>query len=128
MCILGTAPLEISIPVIDSVLYISHMLFWLCQVAVSEAGELKEELKTLKAEYQACQSRYEEERARLENGVTTLGEKLASLEKISQTEREEKVKLEKELRKVHLYSTTDVYILILLITEGSKNVFLHLCL
>lgn len=104
------------------------MLFWLCQVAVSEAGELKEELKTLKAEYQACQSRYEEERARLENGVTTLGEKLASLEKISQTEREEKVKLEKELRKVHLYSTTDVYILILLITEGSKNVFLHLCL
>lgn len=67
---------------------------------MSEAGELKEELKTLKAEYQACQSRYEEERARLENDVTTLGEKLASLEKMSQAEREDKAKLEKELRKV----------------------------
>uniref|UniRef100_A0A3P9AC75 BICD cargo adaptor 2 n=1 Tax=Esox lucius TaxID=8010 RepID=A0A3P9AC75_ESOLU len=70
------------------------------KVAVSEAGELKEELKTLKAEYQACQSRYEEERGRLETDVTALGEKLASLEKISRAEREEKVKLEKELRKV----------------------------
>lgn len=70
------------------------------KVAVSEAGELKEELKTLKAEYQTCQSRYEEERTRLENDVTTLGEKLAALEKISNAEREEKTKLEKELRKL----------------------------
>ncbi|XP_054634878.1 protein bicaudal D homolog 2-like [Dunckerocampus dactyliophorus] len=70
------------------------------KVAVSEAGELKEELKTLKAEYQACQSRYEEERTRLENDVTALGEKLASLEKTSGLEKEEKVKLEKELRKL----------------------------
>lgn len=67
---------------------------------MSEAGELKEELKTLKAEYQTCQSRYEEERTRLENDVTTLGEKLATLEKTSQIEREDKAKLEKELRKV----------------------------
>lgn len=72
----------------------------LCQVAVSEAGELKEELKTVKAEYQACQSRYEEERARLENDVTALGGKLAALEKMCQTESVEKAKLEKELRKV----------------------------
>ncbi|KAK7878647.1 hypothetical protein WMY93_030483 [Mugilogobius chulae] len=70
------------------------------KVAVSEAGELKEELKTLKAEYQTCQSRYEEERTRLENDVTTLGEKLATLEKISTAERDEKTRLEKELRKV----------------------------
>ncbi|KAM3871579.1 protein bicaudal D homolog 2 [Diretmus argenteus] len=70
------------------------------KVAVSEAGELKEELKTLKTEYQACQSRYEEERNRLENDVTTLGEKLAALEKSSHTERVEKARLEKELRKV----------------------------
>lgn len=74
------------------------MLFF--QVAVSEAGELKEELKTLKTEYQTCQSRYEEERARLEHEVTTLGDKLATLEKTSHVEREEKAKLEKELRKV----------------------------
>ncbi|XP_070766080.1 protein bicaudal D homolog 2 isoform X2 [Enoplosus armatus] len=70
------------------------------KVAVSEAGELKEELKTLKTEYQACQSRYEDERNRLENDVTTLGEKLATLEKTSHSEREEKAKLQKELRKL----------------------------
>uniref|UniRef100_UPI003AAD0512 protein bicaudal D homolog 2-like isoform X6 n=1 Tax=Centroberyx gerrardi TaxID=166262 RepID=UPI003AAD0512 len=70
------------------------------KVAVSEAGELKEELKTLKAEYQACQSRYDDERTRLENDVTTLGGKLAVLEKTSHAEREEKARLEKELRKV----------------------------
>lgn len=67
---------------------------------MSEAGELKEELKTLKAEYQTCQSRYEDDRARLESDVTTLGEKLASLEKTSYVDREEKQKLETELRKV----------------------------
>uniref|UniRef100_A0A3Q2XMF1 BICD cargo adaptor 2 n=1 Tax=Hippocampus comes TaxID=109280 RepID=A0A3Q2XMF1_HIPCM len=70
------------------------------KVAVSEAGELKEELKTLKAEYQACQSRYDEERTRLENDVTTLGEKLSTLEKTRGFEKDEKAKLEKELRKV----------------------------
>lgn len=69
-------------------------------MAVSEAGELKEELKTLKAEYQACQSRYEDERTHLESDVTTLGGKLAALEKMCQTESVEKAKLEKELRKV----------------------------
>lgn len=71
---------------------------------MSEAGELKEELKTLKTEYQACQSSYDEERTRLENDVTTLGVKLATLEKTSQSEREEKAKLEKELRKVRCCS------------------------
>lgn len=57
----------------------------------------------LKAEYQANQSRYEDERVRLENDVTTLGEKLATLEKTSRMERDEKSKLEKELRKVSGY-------------------------
>ncbi|CAB1336170.1 unnamed protein product [Coregonus sp. 'balchen'] len=60
----------------------------------------EEELKTLKAEYQSCQSHYEEDRGRLETHVTALGEKLASLEKTSHVEREEKARLEKELRKV----------------------------
>ncbi|XP_069382326.1 protein bicaudal D homolog 2-like isoform X2 [Paralichthys olivaceus] len=70
------------------------------KVAVSEAAELKEELKTLKAEYQTCQSRYDEERNRLENDVTTLGEKLGTLERTSQAEKDAKTKLEKELRKL----------------------------
>ena len=75
-------------------------------MAVSEAGELKEELKTLKAEYQSCQSRFEEERVRLEGDVTTLGGKLASLEKTSHVDREDKARLEKELRKVRNSAVT----------------------
>ncbi|XP_077575104.1 protein bicaudal D homolog 2 isoform X2 [Stigmatopora nigra] len=70
------------------------------KVAVSEAGELKEELKTLKAEYQACQSRSEEERTRLENDVTRLSEKLTTLEKTRGLEKDEKDKMEKELQKL----------------------------
>ncbi|XP_068453063.1 protein bicaudal D homolog 2-like isoform X1 [Clinocottus analis] len=70
------------------------------KVAVSEAGELKEELTTLKTEYQACQSRYEEVRTRLETDVTALEGKLATLEKTSHTDKAEKAKLEKEVRKL----------------------------
>ncbi|CAB1354129.1 unnamed protein product [Coregonus sp. 'balchen'] len=69
-------------------------------VAVSEAGELRQELKTLKAEYQSCRSQYEEERVRLESDVAGLSEKLAFLEKSSRAEHEEVARLEKELRRV----------------------------
>ncbi|XP_071239452.1 protein bicaudal D homolog 2-like [Salvelinus alpinus] len=69
-------------------------------IAVSEAGELRQELKTLKAEYQSCRSQYEEERVRLESDVAGLSEKLASLEKSSREEHEEVTRLEKDLRRV----------------------------
>ncbi|XP_010862181.1 protein bicaudal D homolog 2 [Esox lucius] len=69
-------------------------------VAVSEAGELRQELKTLTAEYQSCRSQYEEARARLESDVASLSEKLASLEKSGAAERQEMARLEKELRRV----------------------------
>lgn len=67
-------------------------------VAVSEAGELRQELKTLKAQYNECRTRYEEERARLESDVQELRSKLTSLEKISQVDKAEMARLEKELR------------------------------
>ncbi|KAM4612512.1 protein bicaudal D homolog 2 [Polymixia lowei] len=69
-------------------------------VAVSEAGELRQELKTLRTEYQECRTQYEEERARLENDVQELSARLASLEKSSLAERGEVARLEKELRLV----------------------------
>nr|XP_029538229.1 protein bicaudal D homolog 2-like isoform X2 [Oncorhynchus nerka] len=69
-------------------------------IAVSEAGELRQELKTLKAEYQSCRSQYEEEQVRLESDVAGLSEKLASLEKSSREEHEEVARLVKELRRV----------------------------
>ncbi|XP_072538305.1 protein bicaudal D homolog 2 isoform X3 [Salminus brasiliensis] len=68
------------------------------KVAVSEAGHLKEELKTLKTEYSACQSQYEEDRSRLESQVANLRSQLSTLECSSRTEREQLARVEKELR------------------------------
>ncbi|KAG7472258.1 hypothetical protein MATL_G00106930 [Megalops atlanticus] len=70
------------------------------KVAVSEIGDLKEELKTLKAKYEDCQSKYDEEKGRLEGDVAALTEKLSSLEKTNRTDRDQVVRLEKELKKV----------------------------
>ncbi|KAJ8370858.1 hypothetical protein SKAU_G00108860 [Synaphobranchus kaupii] len=70
------------------------------KVAVSEIGDLKEELKGLKAKYQDCQSKYVEDKGRLESDVTVLSEKLSSLEKTNRTDRDQVVRLEKELKKV----------------------------
>ncbi|KAK6480763.1 protein bicaudal D-like protein 2-like isoform X1 [Huso huso] len=70
------------------------------KVAVAEIGDLKEELKTLKAKYEDCQSKYEEEKSRLEIEVQALTEKFTSLEKTNRTDRDQVVRLEKELKKV----------------------------
>uniref|UniRef100_A0A8C6UCZ3 Bicaudal D homolog 2 (Drosophila) n=1 Tax=Neogobius melanostomus TaxID=47308 RepID=A0A8C6UCZ3_9GOBI len=67
-------------------------------VAMSEAGELRQELKTVKAEYEQCRTQYEEERARLEGTVQELRADLSSLEKISQADKALVTRLEKELR------------------------------
>uniref|UniRef100_A0A3B3BF91 Bicaudal D homolog 2 (Drosophila) n=1 Tax=Oryzias melastigma TaxID=30732 RepID=A0A3B3BF91_ORYME len=67
-------------------------------VAVSEAGELRQELKMLRTQYQECRTRYEDERARLDSEVQDLRSKLMSLEKISQADKLEVSRLEKELR------------------------------
>lgn len=68
------------------------------KVAVSEASQLKEELKTLKAEHSACQSQYKEEQAQLESQVSSLSAQLSSLERSSRVEREHLERVEKELR------------------------------
>ncbi|XP_058640487.1 protein bicaudal D homolog 2 isoform X1 [Onychostoma macrolepis] len=68
------------------------------KVAVSEASQLKEELKTLKAEHSACQSEYKEERAQLESQVASLGTQVTSLERSGRADREQLARLEKELR------------------------------
>ncbi|RXN15381.1 bicaudal D -like protein [Labeo rohita] len=68
------------------------------EVAVSEASQLKEELKTLKAEHSACQSQYKEERAQLESQVASLSAQVTSIERSSRADREQLARLEKELR------------------------------
>uniref|UniRef100_A0A8C2GKD5 BICD cargo adaptor 2 n=1 Tax=Cyprinus carpio TaxID=7962 RepID=A0A8C2GKD5_CYPCA len=68
------------------------------KVAVSEASQLKEELKTLQAEHSACQSQYKEERAQLESRVASLGVQVTSLERSSRADCEQLARLEKELR------------------------------
>ncbi|XP_061583153.1 protein bicaudal D homolog 2-like [Cololabis saira] len=67
-------------------------------VALSEAGELRQELKIVRAQYEECRTQYEDERARLDSDVQDLRSKLLSLEKISQADKFEMCRLEKELR------------------------------
>ncbi|XP_051950149.1 protein bicaudal D homolog 2-like isoform X1 [Xyrauchen texanus] len=68
------------------------------KVAVSEASQLKEELKTIKAEHSACQSQYKEERVQLVSQVASLNAQVTSLEHSSRADHEQLARLEKELR------------------------------
>ncbi|XP_032996775.1 protein bicaudal D homolog 2 isoform X1 [Lacerta agilis] len=70
------------------------------KVAVAEISDLKDELKGLKAKYEECESKYEEEKSRYETESQALTEKITSLEKSSRQDREQVVRLEKELKKV----------------------------
>ncbi|XP_034962214.1 protein bicaudal D homolog 2 isoform X3 [Zootoca vivipara] len=70
------------------------------KVAVAEMSDLKDELKGLKAKYEECESKYEEEKSRYETDSQALTEKITSLEKSSRQDREQVVRLEKELKKV----------------------------
>ncbi|XP_063071395.1 protein bicaudal D homolog 2 isoform X2 [Engraulis encrasicolus] len=68
------------------------------EVAVSEAGELRAELKTLKEEQQEQTTQTQQERSRLEAQVRDLSSQLASLESVSREDRDRATRLEKELR------------------------------
>uniref|UniRef100_A0A1A8QGI0 Bicaudal D homolog 2 n=1 Tax=Nothobranchius rachovii TaxID=451742 RepID=A0A1A8QGI0_9TELE len=103
-------------------------------VAVSEAGELRQELKTLRAQYEECRTRYEEERARLESDVHDLRSKLFSLEKISQADKAEVCRLEKELRQVSESAVESLGSLnvaqdeLVAFSEELANLYNHVCM
>ena len=103
-------------------------------VAVSEAGELRQELKTLRAQYEECRTQYEEERARLESDVLDLRSKLFSLEKISQADKAEVCRLEKELRLVSeaagesLGSLNVAQDELVAFSEELANLYNHVCM
>ncbi|KAM9361792.1 protein bicaudal D homolog 2-like [Symphorus nematophorus] len=103
-------------------------------VAVSEAGELRQELKTLRAKYEECQTQYEDERARLESDVQELRSSLASLEKISQADKAEVARLEKELRLVSAAAGESLGSLdvaqdeLIAFSEELANLYNHVCM
>ncbi|XP_029947343.1 protein bicaudal D homolog 2-like [Salarias fasciatus] len=103
-------------------------------VAVSEAGELRTELKTLRAQYEECRTQYEDERARLESDVQDLRSKLSSLEKISQADKAEVARLEKELRLVSeaagesLGSLNVAQDELIAFSEELANLYNHVCM
>ncbi|KAM3878439.1 protein bicaudal D homolog 2-like [Diretmus argenteus] len=103
-------------------------------VAVSEAGELRQELKTLRGKYQECRTQYEEERARLESDVQELSARLASLEKSSRADKEEVARLEKELRLVSeaagesLGSLNVAQDELVTFSEELANLYNHVCM
>uniref|UniRef100_A0A1A7WV75 Bicaudal D homolog 2 n=1 Tax=Iconisemion striatum TaxID=60296 RepID=A0A1A7WV75_9TELE len=103
-------------------------------VAVSEAGELRQELKTLRIQYEECRTRYEEERVRLESDVHDLRSKLFSLEKISQADKAEVCRLEKELRQVSEAAVESLGSLnvaqdeLVAFSEELANLYNHVCM
>lgn len=103
-------------------------------VAVSEAGELRQELKTLRSQYDECRTQYEDERARLDSEVQELRSKLASLEKISQVDKAEMARLEKELRLVSeaagesLGSLNVAQDELISFSEELANLYNHVCM
>lgn len=103
-------------------------------VAMSEAGELRQELKTLKAKYEKCRNQYEEERARLQNDVQQLSAKLQTVEKISQLDKAQMARLEKELRLVSeaagesLGSLNVAQDELISFSEELANLYNHVCM
>ncbi|XP_070758064.1 protein bicaudal D homolog 2 [Enoplosus armatus] len=103
-------------------------------VAVSEAGELRQELKSVKAKYEECRTQYEDERARLESEVQELRSRLASLEKISQADKADVARLEKELRLVSeaagesLGSLNVAQDELIAFSEELANLYNHVCM
>ncbi|XP_026203652.1 protein bicaudal D homolog 2 [Anabas testudineus] len=103
-------------------------------VAVSEAGELRQELKTLRAQYEQCKTQYEEERAQLESDVQDMRSRLASLERISQADKAEVARLEKELRLVSdaagesLGSLNVAQDELIAFSEELANLYNHVCM
>ncbi|KAK7916631.1 hypothetical protein WMY93_012392 [Mugilogobius chulae] len=103
-------------------------------VAMSEAGELRQELKSIKAEYDQCRGQYEVERAQLERTVQELRASLASLEKISQADKALVTRLEKELRVVteaageSLGSLNIAQDELIAFSEELANLYNHVCM
>lgn len=70
------------------------------KLAVSEINDLKEELKTVKSKYEECDLKYEEDKNRFESETQSMAEKISYLEKTTRQDRDQVVRLEKELKKV----------------------------
>ncbi|XP_056590311.1 protein bicaudal D homolog 2 isoform X1 [Triplophysa dalaica] len=83
------------------------------EVAIAEAGELREEHKVLKAEHDEMKAEHEEVRARLEGQVRDLSIQLSQLEGSSRADRDQVARLQKELKEVSAVAGE---------TEGSLSV------
>ncbi|GAA6101364.1 protein bicaudal D homolog 2 isoform X1 [Tachysurus ichikawai] len=71
------------------------------EASVAEAGELREELKLLKAELEEVRVGHEEVRARLESQVRDLSSQVCSLESDGRAERAQMARLQRELDEVN---------------------------
>ncbi|XP_018422626.1 PREDICTED: protein bicaudal D homolog 2 [Nanorana parkeri] len=70
------------------------------KIAVAEIHDLKEELKTVKSKYEDCELKYDEDKTRFESETQSMAEKISQLEKTTWQDRDQVVRLEKELKKV----------------------------
>ncbi|XP_041446920.1 protein bicaudal D homolog 2 isoform X3 [Xenopus laevis] len=70
------------------------------KVAVSEIRDLKEELKSVKAKYEEYECKYNEEKNRYESDTQVMTEKISVMEKTTRQDRDQVLRLEKQLKKV----------------------------
>uniref|UniRef100_A0A8C5WL72 BICD cargo adaptor 2 n=1 Tax=Leptobrachium leishanense TaxID=445787 RepID=A0A8C5WL72_9ANUR len=104
------------------------------KVALSEIHDLKEELKSVKAKYEECESKYGEDKSRFETETQAMIEKISTLERLTRQDRDQVVRLEKELKKVSAVagetqgSLTTAQDELVTFSEELANLYHHVCM
>uniref|UniRef100_A0A8B9R8G5 Bicaudal D homolog 2 (Drosophila) n=1 Tax=Astyanax mexicanus TaxID=7994 RepID=A0A8B9R8G5_ASTMX len=104
------------------------------EVAVAEAGELREELKALKAEHEEVRAEHTEVQERLESQVRDLSSQVSELESGGRVDREKLARLQKELQETSVLAGESQGALsvaqdeLVAFSEELANLYHHVCM
>ncbi|KAI4888048.1 hypothetical protein NFI96_013752, partial [Prochilodus magdalenae] len=104
------------------------------EVAVAEAGELREELKALKAEHEEARAEHAEVQDRLESQVGELSAQVSQLESEGRADREQLARLQRELQEVSALAGDSQGALsvaqdeLVAFSEELANLYHHVCM
>ncbi|XP_036415374.1 protein bicaudal D homolog 2 isoform X2 [Colossoma macropomum] len=104
------------------------------EVAVAEAGELREELKVLKAEHEEVRAEHAEVQERLESQVRELSTQVSQLESGGRADREQLARLQRELQEASALAGESQGALsvaqdeLVAFSEELANLYHHVCM
>ncbi|XP_076859159.1 protein bicaudal D homolog 2 [Brachyhypopomus gauderio] len=104
------------------------------EVAIAEAGELREELKLLKAQYDEEKAEHAEVRVRLEGQVRDLSGQVTQLEGVGRAERDQLTRLQRELHEASTLAGESQGALgvaqdeLVAFSEELANLYHHVCM